>query len=326
MRFSKALFIVAISFSFKICLAGVVNGGGGKGILCGSNLMTLDLFEARLNGSKDPVTANSLEGDLKRYGPDLMLHFAYSVPETYQPGLPNADLANAVFEHLHERIISKFVDIESGTKLPLTNDATIPALPENCKVVQIATYDYDKDTIQRDPQYWGMLKPIDQAALVAHEWVYHRAKEYGVLNSDETRQLIGKLFSGETVEPNLSPIWKAKPRMVCVGGQYKTQKEIFEFYGVEETRKGVPGLALYFAGFKSVYVTSRTSAFLPGYSMNRFITSKSGTKNIVVMNSVTGDLTNFEIVHQTGEPGLRMRAQNSDGSLPVYSNGFCKVE
>lgn len=328
MRLSKALFIIATSLSFKICLAGVVNGGGGKGILCGQSLVTLDLFEAQLKGYKDPVTTNSLEGDLKKYGPDLMLHFAYSVSNTYQPGVPNTDLANAIFGHLYKSIISKFVDIESGTRLPLTNDATVPALPEGCKVVQIATYLYDEDIIQRDSQYWQMLKPIDQAALVAHEWVYHRAKEYGILKSDETRQLIGKLFSEEKVEPNLSPIWYAKSRMFCGAGRYKTDEEIFEFYGVEEIREGIQGLALYFAGFKSAYVTSRTSAFLPRETLQQFINPEPpGVINIVVKNSVTDESTNFEITYQEkAEPRLRMRAQNSDGSLPVYSNGFCKIE
>ncbi len=31
-------------------LEGGVDGGGGKGVLCGSLLATLDLFEARING------------------------------------------------------------------------------------------------------------------------------------------------------------------------------------------------------------------------------------------------------------------------------------
>jgi hypothetical protein len=170
----------------------------------------------------------------------------------------------------------------------------IPTLPGDCSVVQIAVYTKD-GAIYRDADYWSRLSAMEQTALVVHEWIYHRAREYGAVDSDESRKVIGMIFTGKNPEPLLSPLWNSSKRFWCGAGIQGSTQEIYEIYGAEETRNGVSGVALYFRAFKSAYLTSRTSAFLEGVSLDQFMTVNFSPIKVVAKNQLMNREWVFEI-------------------------------
>jgi len=301
--------------------AGTKDGSGGKGVLCGGKLATLDLYEARAKGNY-PVTLGSFEEDLKNYGTEMAKHFAENSTEFSGP------LArDMMLKVLKSEIVSRFRDIAPGQRLPLTTDATVPRLPSGCSEVQIAIYSDDEGVIHRDPEYWSKLAPIEQAALVIHEMIYHRAREYKIRTSDETRAVIGLLFSGRNPEPLLAPIWSAPKKIWCGAGVQKTSKEIYEMFGVDETRNGVVGVALYFRAFKSVYVTSRISTFLPGITLDQFMAKKFEPFNVVAQNDLLKKTWNV-LIYPSPNDNIVIRSVSPNDPLdkPDYSIGFCRWE
>lgn len=319
---SAVLFLLSYAHGQQT-MSGGVDGGGGKGILCGNQLSTLDLYEARRNGIQIPENSGTFEELLGKYGVEVARHFAPSTDWLSMPDLPSK-----MKEVLIESIVSKFQDIRSGQRLPLTNDATIPQLPANCSVVQIAIYRND-GVIERDPEYWKMLSPIEQVALTVHEMVYHRAREYAAAHdSDETRKVLGLLFSGSNPEPILSPLWTANEKLWCRAGNSGTLKEVFEFFVIDERRGSVEGVGVYFRIFKNMSVSSRTSAFLPGIKLDQFISSQFDGFKVPVQNSLMGKTWNLDLAPISGyldNLNFLMQAYG-DVRNTALSQGSCRLE
>jgi hypothetical protein len=301
-------------------LEGVVNGGGGKGVLCGNSLRTLDLYEAQLSGLPTPVSSGQLNEDLKIFGIEMAVHFAESPTELDDP-----KYREMVLEEMNKTIVSKFRDIPLGQRLPLTSDATPPQLGSNCQIVQIATYTQNQ-TIFRDKQYWDMLAPVEQAALIIHEWIYHRARQYGSLNSDETRKVLGMIFSGRNPEPLVGPIWNAKQTLWCGAGIEGTTQEIFEFYVIDEIQNGKLGVGVYFRAFKSVYLTSRTSTFIPKMNLDQFRKREFSVVSASVFNKIQNKNWVLELQPDTLKDYYALRGLAQTETAPPYSRGFCRYK
>lgn len=299
---------------------GGVDGGGGKGILCGNELFTLDLFEARKNGLMPLSSFGSLSENLKKFGVELAKHFSESNDIFYDP-----QIETMILKEMNDSVVSRFQDIPTGTRLSLTNDATLPILPSHCQVVQIAVYAKD-GTIHRDSEYWSKLNVVEQAALIVHEWIYHRARQYGALDSDESRKVLGHIFSGHNPEPLLAPLWSTKKKFWCGAGIQDTEQEIYEIFGKEEFRNGVTGTALYFRAFKSKYVTSRTVAFLPGITPEDFMEGRFQQVRITASNELMKHRWNLEITPEVKHSGYSLSAFDLGGTQPPQSHGFCKWE
>ncbi len=302
-------------------MTGGVDGGGGKGVLCGSSLMTLDLFEARLHGLHPQARETQLNENLKFFGMELAQHLAESLDGLQDPQIPEL-----ILKEMNQAVVARFRDLPPGQRLPLTNDATVPPLPDNCSIVQIAVYSQD-GVIHRDAQYWNQLSLVEQTALILHEWIYHRARQYGALNSDESRKVIGMIFSGKNPEPLLSPFWAAGKKFWCGAGKQNSAQKLYEIFGVEEVRNGTPGIALYFRAFQSVYLASRTSAFLPGLTRDQFLSLNFQPMTVKVRNELMNTEWNFEIGPDAGfSSGYSLRAFANGEMSPEYSQGFCRAE
>lgn len=295
--------------------AGGVDGGGGKGVMCGNTLTTLDLYEARKNGLTPQALNGDLDLHLQTYGLELAKHFAASMAEFSSP-----TLGAEVSQLLKNEILNKIKDIPEGQKLAVTRDATLPTLPAGCSDVQIAVYSKD-GTIYRDPKLWAMLPPVEQAALVLHEFVYYRARTYGkAANSDESRKVIGLILSGSNPEPMLKPIWGASRVVSCVGGIEGTTQEVLDTYAISEYENGVLGVGIYFFQLKGYALSSRTHSFLPGATLDGLKNYSSGSGQYKVFNSALNMEWTLELVASQKHARI---FSNGENPLPDYSNYSC---
>lgn len=134
---------------------GGVDGGGGVGVVCGNHVSTLDLFEAKSRGVVLQKVNGDLDENLKFFGAKVSIHFASGPARTDPPEI--------MLDKINHNIISKFRDIPEGSYLKFFNDATLPVLPADCRFVQLAFYDDDKDILYRDLKYWSkwmrVIKP-----------------------------------------------------------------------------------------------------------------------------------------------------------------------
>ncbi len=298
---------------------GGVDGGGGKGVLCDSKIMTLDLYEAINSGVQLNQDFGDLADNLKYYGIETAKYQSESLDFFNDP-----KIANEILNHIQKTIIDKFKDIPQGQRLQLTHDTNTTPLPANCKMIQIAIY-ANNGIIYRDADYWSRLSKLDQAALIIHETMYERARRYGAINSDESRKAIGFIFSKNNSEYLLSPIWKNPKKFWCGAGIENSKQEIFEIYGAEEVQDNIQGIKLYFLGFKSTYVTLRTSAFLPNITYDQFFKKQFNKQTVIVENTKMNRQWILEIAPSIEfNKSYMIRSYTLSQENPEFSNGFCK--
>jgi len=313
------LVFIACFLSGALGVAGTRDGGGGKGVLCGNQVSTLDLFEARHSGLIPIERSNDLNENLKLFGMELAKHFTDSASD-----LQNPDYPELILKEMQQSIIEKFNDIPKGTRLQPTSDATMPNIPVECSFVQIAVYDDQAQKIFLDREYWDQMSVLDQSALILHEWIYRRARLSGSVTSDETRKVIGQIFSGYNPEPLLSPIWNANKKIWCGAGIEGTDQEVFEFFGVDETRNGKSGTALYFRVFKGITLTSRISAFIPNLSLDQFFNREYLYLTTFAQQASTSKEWEIEMEPNKTLDVFMMRAYEVGSVKNPYSNGFCE--
>jgi len=188
-------------------LQGVVNGGGGKGVICHQNdksqLEVLDIYEAKTLYNlklsafkKDPYFSKDL---------GLFVSSLY-----YKHFLKSGELSEGLSKKRIESFNSKKVQpllnsikyTEPDQKLNQTNDALEPLLGQNCETVQLAVY-YDESILLIDKKLWEELDFLNKAALILHELVYFQARIFGEVNSVKTRKVVGHLFTESRITPVL---------------------------------------------------------------------------------------------------------------------------
>lgn len=283
-----ALAILASTlFTLQPVQAGVGAGGGGKGVLCGSHLRTLDLYEAEeiyhLHASR---SYRDLDSYLGVYGTALLTHLGFP---------PDSSGLEAITTDL----MAQFRDIPAGTSIPPSADATLPKLPPGCSFVQIAFYEDSKGIIQRDRALWDRLSPRDQAALVLHETIFLRARIGGEATSDDARRLVGLLLSDRKLEPMSEPEWSAPRYIGCNTTGIKPQDhplfEKFEIY--DQVHNGQAGIRVEFSDYGNVgaFALFHTSAFVPGLSIDALLTGKEPRIQAVAHREYSKETWNVEI-------------------------------
>jgi hypothetical protein len=310
---------------------GTKDGGGGVGVLCNGKLRALDLYEADelyhlspLQNIEDPMESLDL------YGMRLFSNFSSTVPirdvKEYRKEV-NAFVKEEVSDH--------FEDIPEGTHLPLSKDFTAPQLKAGCQFVQIAYYSDRDNKLYRDRAYWDLLDVQNRTALTLHEAVYRKARRLGATTSDESRRVIGMALSNQTLDPVFEPLWKAPRHMWCGAGIDGTDQEVFELYFSDEVRNGVSGMGLYAKVMKGKLQLTRTSAFIPGLTLDNFVQYKFTKLTTQVTNSLFRHSWNLMITpprdpsHETiigANSHIYVRAWANGEKLPPLSQGFCAFQ
>ena len=105
--------------------------------------------------------------------------------------LPSIDKA-AIKKEILEKI--RFVDLAS--QLPVLDDiGTSPRLPDGCSLRQLAVYKDESSLLWIDKELWEQISAQTQAAVLAHEQIYRDLRQQGDMTSENTRKIVGSLFS-----------------------------------------------------------------------------------------------------------------------------------
>ncbi len=246
-----------------LILAGTINGGGGKGVLCkngqASTLEVLDLYEAKalydLKIEHNPQTkeeAINLFAEL--IGRHLWNPSTVPLPEFIQ--MLKGDLDNA--------ILKKIKFLTDGKHLALVDDADEPIYEANCEMKQIAVY-YDESVVLVDQSLWDQMNWTNRIALLTHEMFYSMDRSNGATNSMATRKLVGQLFSTTGAVPKADGIPTDLNKVVtCLVtnqgidvGYFYAFDSIKQIYGTEPSH----GLEFVFNFLKNGTYLFRTSAF-----------------------------------------------------------------
>ncbi|MGE3262179.1 MAG: hypothetical protein AB7K68_10395 [Bacteriovoracia bacterium] len=203
--------------------AGVINGGGGKGILCvnpdGSRTVeSLDRYEARIVWRYSVPESKDFDAEFLRMM--SRAHYAFNGNAHQAPG-PYSAKEHEEFLLLLKVFQAQMNFLPVGTHLKPTDDAgevVIP--PANCAITQVIHYlDETERTgqILVDKEYWDLLSPQDQVGFFMHEVVYKDFRTSGETSSLRTRKLVGRLLSSEVYPNPYSPLWGAPKMLHCLG-------------------------------------------------------------------------------------------------------------
>lgn len=167
--------------------AGVISGGGGKGVVCrfpAGNIETaetLDLYEGRvLFGLQSPIESNEPYAVQVAQALERIPVVSRGAIEVY---------ANLVLKNL------RFAPV--GSELTPINDSFEAVLPKNCKAEQLANY-YNDKLILVSEEIWQKLSETNKAALILHEAVYAAERIHGATDSRRTRHVVASLFDQKT--------------------------------------------------------------------------------------------------------------------------------
>jgi hypothetical protein len=332
----KPSLLLALALTFfphfsEAGIRGVVNGGGGKGLLCGDRLRLLDLYEGELAGFPAPITSGNFDTDLR--------HYMIKMSKQISPNIKASDLDDPAYgDYLFNWAKTEFkkrtVDIAPGETLEFTNDATLPPLPPGCRFVQIAVNVFDENggdlpiKVYRDRALWNLLAPVDQVALVVHEYTLWMARLMNMSdsmpNSDDTRRLVGRMFSELETYNMYAPIWD-KPSMECFFGyQENGRYKMYQWQAVEEVHNGVSGIGVYFGYLKDKYLISRTSAFLPNLRADDLLQRKDFTSRVTIESPLFGRSWSMDLQGESETMKLKI-TPSGDEPEPMFAEGSCRV-
>lgn len=188
--------------------AGVMNGGGGKGVVCkdSQNKITsvelLDLWEAKTLFGENPtfsIPTNGYEFGVRTALDKLKNSYPFKGHGTSgrHAGCHDQDCVlgflqdqAALFLNPNPKVLRL-----KGVTLELTNDSYEVARPTDCEVQQIVNYQKGgKILINQD--LYEKMNILNQVALIAHESYYAMLREMALEpNSIRTRRAIGYIMS-----------------------------------------------------------------------------------------------------------------------------------
>ncbi len=185
---------------------GVVNGGGGKGVLCQKDgqphLEVLDIHEGRYVYQLEFPEFESVEDASEYYAKrDSIMDPSDSSIED------ELSMADAV-------LIDIFRFLPEGHRLKDTQDSHEAFVNPDCTIVQIAVF-YNEELALVDTDLWNMLSPLNQYALLVHElWYEYRRLVHGDENSIATRRYVAHNLSKNRVR-NIDDFTFKKAHMDC---------------------------------------------------------------------------------------------------------------
>ncbi len=172
---------------------GGVDGGGGKSVVCRDDqnniisAQSLDLYEGRtMYGLNIPTSDETMELQIDR-------------------ALKTFPTRQSIIELNVTTVKEKMTLLAAGTQLSEVNDSYDVIFPQGCKAEQLARY-YSDEKILVSGDIWKHLSNTDKAALVLHEAIYSLNRNYGALDSRQSRHIVMNLFDANTkwTDPNLN--------------------------------------------------------------------------------------------------------------------------
>lgn len=288
-RVFKAIGLFAASVLFPSVFAmGTKDGGGGKGVLCGNKVETLDLWEARHKGIRIASSAGSLEDNIIKFGTSMMVTGSCSSAEyRFKKDGGGKWLLK---EYNEKRFFSGVSDIPYGETLPATADATITTqqlnemASEGCSLVQVIIKSEVDYTMKRDLNLWNKMDLVNQVAMMIHEYLYD--KNIYNLTSDQVRLRIGFVFSDVDLLPSK---FCGEKTLICGNGS--------DLYtAINMFKDGKAGVAFYFDKINGIDLYSETEAFYPGINLTDLMKGKFKRLDIVVKNATIPQQWSFKII------------------------------
>lgn len=262
---------IVLTLITSFALAGGGDAGGGKGVMCGEKLTVLDLYQEDLQDFSSKTKALPAE-ILNKIGRRFIDHFFSKAVDK-----------DKILSELKSEFmtLSNQPNVDWMSPLPWTEDATLPTLENGCRFVQLAIHRKIDSYMNRprvqftyDPHYWSKLDIINKFALFLHEYSYSQNRYMAIssnfsamlASSDETRSVIGALFSGRYITPIYSDDRHDGFCSFCEGNN----KDCFEFYIDDKKVDGKSGVRLSFSIFKNFHTQSYTYAFVPDITTKDF--------------------------------------------------------
>lgn len=269
---------------------GTGDGGGGQGVYCSETakdsnikgkLMVRDVYEAIKNHKRNMPSGKLGAGGTDKVD-DASIKYLVEVLKAYfGPASWNLDFVNVEYWKKFSESISFIPD---DATLHPSQDANSPlALPEGCKIVQIAYWDessgpIEEGTLYVDKKSWKQLDQYNKVALLAHEFFFKQARKGGYKNSDFVRYKVGQLLSQEGLPA------------------------VFQQWGPSQDERVKDILPEKMTGFKYCKGSSENdpSARLQMYQYE----GKDGLQHIVfpVVSSSTINLSDFQVAHVVFSP------------------------
>ncbi len=296
---------------------GVVNGGGGKGVLCKNSnaIEVLDLYEAKF------VYGLELENSRGSYDADLRFALERVTKHLHWSSTGPGDIEEAI-AYAKKLFQDTVTFIPAGSRLKVTKDSYEPIVAEGCDVVQVAFY-YNEEKILIDKDYWDRLSSLNQVALFIHEILYKMDRDYGATDSRESRKFVGRLFSTTPLKPISDSIPEDRNKLwKCWGGiPGETPQFSLVLYRDKEINKH-SGIVLQFFQIGNHRVLGLTRALPFG---NPLLNGTGNTPVISDDSRINGWWLNFE-TGSSNDGAIKMRLLKKDQTpdSPQFTNVYCR--
>ena len=260
----KALLFIAVLILSLSTHAGVVNGGGGKGVVCrnadGSvkSVELLDFWEAKALYSRSPEALGStlqeqIDAGLSRLKESYRFRGWGQVVD--ENGVKKELADQEFFAEILRSNAAIFTKFDSDRIVRLrnvileqTNDAYEVARPRNCEFEQIVNYQTSGQILINQDLFEAMDQ-VNQAGLLVHEAYYQTLVALAnETNSIRVRRAIGFVFHGEN-RFTLPPAVADKMLYTC---RSKTEGSPFNSISLYDTGKTPDGLEAFAVVFNSL--------------------------------------------------------------------------
>jgi hypothetical protein len=266
----------------------VVDGGGGKGIVCYNednsiqSVELLDLFEGRVKQNYSFSHLDSLPKEqiisesLKTLQMKRLINHSYQAKDGWSVGRKDKDQELEAIQYFISDFNVALANDEGhgttnylnfqflkGQKLNPTEDSFEIFYPKTCQVEQIAVYKDQKGSgsfrLYINYDLFKLMDEKNKAALILHEAIYSvlRGRSYDT-NSIRTRLLISKIFANEYAGGS-APSVPINAEMDCTTPYKEIEKRFadlgqskFTAVNLVESRNGLRVVPLYLNGVKII--------------------------------------------------------------------------
>jgi hypothetical protein len=212
----------------SLALAGVMNGGGGRGVVCRDSrgeiksAELLDLWEARTLFGRTVLNISTPVWDQVESAFQILKdapYIPYFNPRPTEPRPPANDIQLDILRYRSSKLKpgAPSLVILRGVNLSDTPDSYEAAVPVGCKVEQIVNFmdAPDEPKILLNQDIVDKLSLTSQAALIVHEALYSELRDSGEKTSIRVRRAVGFAFSGGSF-PSMEQSIRGKQYALCM--------------------------------------------------------------------------------------------------------------